>query len=105
MPSCSHSSHASSGYRTFQTTHWADLAVSIDPNLTWIYFEMEGFSGVSSCPNSDLTTPRAIRLQQWDPDNSVPYLMQAERLVDDAKWNHRLLYLGTPCAETRWTFQ
>ncbi len=67
---------------------WADLAVSLDPSLTWIYFQMDHFY----LPEYQLTeaefAPRAARLQQWDSSNSVVYLMQADRLVDSAKWNY-----------------
>ena len=67
---------------------WADLAVSLDPSLTSIYFQMDHFY----LPEYQLTeaefAPRAARLQQWDSSNSVVYLMQADRLVDSAKWNY-----------------
>src|SRR5579864_414649 len=57
---------------------WADLAVSLDPSLTWVYFQMADTRKNSLAGFSD----RVARLQKWDPQNAVPLLMEAEQSFD-----------------------
>jgi hypothetical protein len=57
---------------------WADLAVSLDPSLTWVYFQMADTRNHSVAGFSE----RVARLQKWDPDNAVPYLMEADQSFD-----------------------
>ena len=56
---------------------WADMAVSLDPSLAWIYFQMQQ-SGVLK-ERTPIASERIARLQKWDPDNAVPYLMEADQ--------------------------
>lgn len=72
---------------------WADLAVALDPKLTWVYFHMAHYQSEFVMADAELAT-RAARLQKWDPDNAVPYLMQADRLIDDTKWNYSYTDFG-----------
>jgi hypothetical protein len=54
----------------------ADRAVSIDPRLTWIYYDL------THRPVSDDQRARDLaRLQQWDPENGLIYLAQADLLA------------------------
>lgn len=61
-----------------EKVRWADLAVSLDPSLTWVYFQMADTRNRSVAGFSE----RVARLQKWDPDNAVPYLMEAEQSFD-----------------------
>jgi hypothetical protein len=54
---------------------WANLAVSLDPSLTWVYFQMED---ERQRPDANFSE-RVARLQKWDPANAVPYLMEAQQ--------------------------
>jgi hypothetical protein len=58
-----------------EKVHWADLAVSLDPSLTWVYFQM---ADARQHPDAGFSE-RVAHLQKWDPDNAVPYLMEAEQ--------------------------
>jgi len=58
-----------------EKAHWADLAVSLDPSLTWVYFQM---ADGRQHPDAGFSE-RVARLQKWDPDNAVPYLMEAQQ--------------------------
>ncbi len=61
----------------------ADLAVSWDPSLTWIYFQMQdSYRSVDS--------GQIARLQKWDPNNAVPYLMEADDALEE--YEHRTNY-------------
>lgn len=61
-------------------TRWADRAVSLDPKLTWIYFQMQSYGGIA--PLVDPFFDRHVsQLQAWDPANAVPFLMQADRVL------------------------
>ena len=61
-------------------TRWADRAVSLDPKLTWIYFQMQSYGGIA--PLVDPSFDRHVsQLQAWDPANAVPFLMQADRVL------------------------
>jgi hypothetical protein len=61
-----------------EKSHWADLAVSLDPSLTWVYFQMADGRQGSDAGFSE----RVARLQKWDPDNAVPYLMEAQQTFE-----------------------
>jgi len=54
---------------------WADLAVSLDPSLTWVYFQMQD---ERQHPDAHFSE-RVAWLQKWDPDNAIPYLMEAQQ--------------------------
>jgi hypothetical protein len=53
----------------------ADLAVSIDPKLGWIYFSMISDTGNRK---SQETLAWAKKLQQFEPENALGYLQEAE---------------------------
>jgi hypothetical protein len=58
-----------------EKVRWANLAVSLDPSLTWIYFQMQD---ERERPDANFSE-RIARLQKWDPNNAVPYLMEAQQ--------------------------
>jgi hypothetical protein len=58
-----------------EKVRWANLATSLDPSLTWIYFQMQD---ERERPDANFSE-RIARLEKWDPDNAVPYLMEAQR--------------------------
>lgn len=66
---------------TQQSLHWADLAVSLDPSLTWVYMEMQEYPLDRRMSQADFSQ-RVARLEQWDPDNAVPYLLEAGRVFE-----------------------
>ena len=65
-----------------EKARWADLAVSLDPRLTWIFFQMQ--PDAYQAYRTEVVDPEfdwhAAQLQQWDPDNAVPYLMQGDAI-------------------------
>ncbi len=60
---------------------WIDIAVGTDPTLGWIYYAVG--EGDRTSPVSDFIA----RLQQWDPDNAVAYLIEAERLPHSRRYS------------------
>ncbi len=61
----------------------ADQAVTIDPQWTWVYYvlacrDMAGYPRRTPAPQSALWIEK---LRQWDPQNAVTYMLEAERLV------------------------
>jgi hypothetical protein len=59
-----------------KSAHYADAAIALDQNLTWIYFETNGL-GAMIHPSTEELQRRAGLLQKWDPDNATPWLMEA----------------------------
>lgn len=59
----------------------ADQAVAIDPKFTWIYSQL--FRGLwGNDAQTQAARDRLIqRLEAWDPDNSFPYLMEAQEVL------------------------
>ena len=57
----------------------ADHAVAIDPRWTWVYYVLiyRGTKNWSSRPNLQ-TAVWAKKLREWDPQNAVNYLVDAE---------------------------
>lgn len=59
----------------------ADRAVSRDPRLTWIYYQVAYGKGQDHWTDP-AAGPRVkvwiSKLQAWDPDNAVPYLLEGE---------------------------
>ena len=58
-----------------EKVRWANLATSLDPALTWVYFQMQD---ERERPDANFSE-RIARLEKWDPDNAVPYLMEAQQ--------------------------
>lgn len=54
---------------------WADEAVSMDPQLTWIYAIMGPVRQQSQ------TNDWVSKLEQFDPQNAIPHLMQAHAAI------------------------
>ena len=48
-----------------EKVRWANLATSLDPSLTWIYFQMQD---ERERPDANFSE-RISRLEKWDPDN------------------------------------
>jgi hypothetical protein len=57
-----------------QRAHFADEAVHLDPDLTWIY----ATAGVWHLPSSGID--RLSALKQWDPQNALPHLIAAQKI-------------------------
>ncbi|MGB8477012.1 MAG: hypothetical protein WCE61_23280 [Candidatus Acidiferrum sp.] len=57
-----------------QRERFADEAVHLDPNLTWIY-AINGALELSSTG-----TDRLSALKQWDPQNALPHLFAAQKI-------------------------
>lgn len=74
--------------------HWADLAVSWDPSLTWVYFQMRNPYRLEQKIDTEISAQIA-RLQNWDPDNAVPYLMQADEVFERFERNTNYMVSGT----------
>lgn len=58
----------------------ADLAVSMDPKLGWVYISMISIAGNRKSPQ---TLAWAKKLQQFDPENALGYLQEAEYLREN----------------------
>jgi len=69
--------------------HCADAAVALDPSLTWVYFERPNY-WYRRIPSPDEALRRARLLEKWDPNNAVPYLMEASVAFDrhEEQWIH-----------------
>ena len=57
-----------------QRARFADEAVHLDPNLTWIYATASTWDSPSS------GTDRISALKQWDPENALPRLIAAQKI-------------------------
>jgi hypothetical protein len=55
----------------------ADEAVALDPQYTWIYYSLINPYREQANPVSDRW---CAKLQAWDPDNAIPYLVAAETI-------------------------
>jgi hypothetical protein len=62
-----------------EKNRWADRAVSLDPKLTWIYFQMQFFGGIKPPADPDFDG-HVAQLEKWDRQNAVPFLMEANRI-------------------------
>lgn len=66
----------------------ADQAVAMDPSLTWIYYGM-AHRHLAADRKQPAFAPTlkewTAKLQAFDPQNAVPYLLEAELLRDQAK--------------------
>jgi hypothetical protein len=68
--------HDAEGLASVAVRHWdarlADEAIHLDPKLTWVYAVVD--------PESDRWVPK---LEEWDPQNALPYLITAESIDID----------------------
>ncbi len=67
-----------------QKTRLADRATALDPDLSWVYWNL----GLRRSRDPK-TEERIAQLQAWDPDNAVPYLLEAERIFDKQSLSRR----------------
>jgi hypothetical protein len=58
-----------------QRARFADEAVHLDPDLTWLY----GVAGTAYLSRSEIDR-RVSLLKQWDPQNALPYLFAAQKI-------------------------
>ncbi len=58
-----------------ENTKLAEEAVKLDSNLTWVYAVV-----AVQCPWRPEIDPWIPVLKQWDPQNALPYLIDAERI-------------------------
>ena len=88
---------------TQEAWQWADQAVTIDPGFTWVYLSL-----ITQALNAEQNPPDmhalVARLEKWDPDNAVPYLLDAQEVAARKKIE---LYpesavLDTVTKETEW---
>jgi hypothetical protein len=80
------------GNRFDEAVRLAEHAVAKDPSLTWTYYFLarrRGDSRFRGSPHPGLIQ----RLRDWDPQNAVPYLAEADEIADteehDPKWRGR----------------
>ena len=80
------------GTRFDEAVGLAEHAVAKDPSLTWSYYflaQRRSDSRFRGSPHPELTQ----RLQNWDPQNAVPYLAEAEEIAQthehDPQWRGR----------------
>jgi len=80
------------GARFDEAMRLAEHAVAKDPSLTWIYYflaQRRVDSRFHGSPHPEL----AQRMQDWDPKNAVPYLVEADEIArahyDDPQWRGR----------------
>ena len=86
-----------------KSKHLADEAVALDPQLTWVY----GHLYLADLGGHNPSIPEwATRLQSWDPDNAVPYLMEAEAISLGRRSHSASIvtptYLDALAQETAW---
>jgi hypothetical protein len=81
------------GSRFDEAVHLAESAVAKDPNLTWTYYFLEQRkydSRFRRSPHPEL----AQHLQDWDPRNAMPYLVEANEIArdheGDPQWRGRM---------------
>ncbi len=58
---------------------WGSRAVAMDPSLTWINFSIAG-RAIDSKPIPPEAPALISELEKWDPENAVPYLLEAEEI-------------------------
>ncbi|MGO9087715.1 MAG: hypothetical protein ACLQBK_21070 [Candidatus Sulfotelmatobacter sp.] len=80
------------GARFDEAVRLAEQAVAKDPSLTWTYYflaQRRSDSRFRGSPHPELTQ----RLQNWDPQNAVSYLAEADEIAQtyehDPKWRGR----------------
>ncbi len=65
-----------------ESARLADRAVSLDSSLTWIY-SLRSLDQRYAMAGIPQTRGWAAKLKQWDPDNAVPYLVEAGLRTSD----------------------
>ena len=67
----------------------ADEAVSLDPQLTWIY------AGIVGRRDASGDETRIARLKQFDPQNGMPYIVEANTLIFRDRINGMSVFYGS----------
>jgi hypothetical protein len=65
-----------------QRARFADEAVHLDPNLTWLY----AVAGTAYLSSSEIDR-RVSLLKQWDPGNALPHLFAAQKIGATVTYN------------------
>jgi hypothetical protein len=65
-----------------QRARFADEAVRLDPNLTWLY----GVAGTAYLSPAEVDR-RVSLLKQWDPRNALPHLFAAQKIGATVTYN------------------
>ena len=63
----------------------SDEAIRKDPSLTWLDYEVSRRTWIDNDPRDSFPSERVERLRKWDPQNSAPHIMAAERLAQPAE--------------------
>src|SRR5512133_2949261 len=63
-----------------EATRLADLATAADPSYGWVYWDLFGRNDVSKTPEG---LALARKVEAFDPDNSIGYLMEAEHIREN----------------------
>src|SRR4051812_4395134 len=71
-----------------EATRLADLAVAADPSYGWVYYHVFGRGNRRQLPE---TLALAKKVQAFDPDNAVGYLMEAEHVRESSAAFQKLL--------------
>lgn len=80
----------------------AEEAVAIDKSLSWIYVSLYFKDRKPERPNPKLDAV-VKRLQDWDPDNALPYLLEGSQIaLQKGKDFPTLLDLDALARETAW---
>ena len=88
---------------TQEAWQWADQAVTVDPGFTWVYFSLITQALKEKQKSPDMHALVA-RLEKWDPDNAVPYLLDAQEVAARKKIElyPQSAVLDTAAKETEW---
>jgi len=88
---------------TQEAWQWADQAVTLDPDFTWVYLSLitRALSEKQNLPDAHAL---AVRLEKWDQDNAVPYLLEAQEVATRKKIElyPQAAVLDTAAKETEW---
>lgn len=82
----------------------ADKAVAIDPRWTWVYYVLASRNMAAGPRSSSPQAAWIAKLQQWDPQNATPHLLNAQQFfysarsgravaqqtADDKLWNQKM---------------
>jgi tetratricopeptide (TPR) repeat protein len=63
----------------------SEEAIEKDPSLTWLDYEQSLLLSNDSSKLQYLPEPRLVRLQNWDPQNSIPHFLAAEMIAQPAR--------------------
>lgn len=75
---------ASIPHHSAESVRFGEEAIALDPSLTWIYLNLLDVHYM----DAPIPAEWVKRLEQWDPQNAVPHLLEAERIAREfrAQW-------------------